>query len=200
MKIENIIKSKINTVSKNKIAVQLGYTSDKKALIALNKFIDSKDLYTWLHSGYFDLKYTAVDFFKKLCEILNIDKKIVDKALFEDAKYHAELEKFRYSYIFIDTNFKRKNELIFALAFLEFQRRLTVPIEDLLFKTEKEILIIVRNFIIKHYFVSKGDIGIWGKAVHYIFHHNENKYIFDTEGNRLFHTNISESIATLKLK
>jgi len=68
MKIENIIKSNISTVSKNKIVVQLGYTSNKKALIALNKFIDSKDLYTWLHSGYFDFKYTAVNFFKKLCK------------------------------------------------------------------------------------------------------------------------------------
>ena len=200
MKIENIIKSNINTVSKNNIAVQLGYTSNKKALIALDKFIDSKNLYEWLHSGYFDFKYTAVAFFKKLCEILDIDKSIVGKTLFEDEKYHAELEKFRYSHIFIHTNFKRKNEPIFALAFLESQRRLKVPIEDLLFKTEKEVLAIVKDFIIKHYYVSKGDLGIWGKVVNYVFHHNKNQYIFDTEGNRLFNMNISESIATLKLK
>jgi hypothetical protein len=110
------------------------------------------------------------------------------------------LEKFRYSHIFIYTNFKRNNEPIFALAFLESQRRLRVPIENLLFKTEREILTSVRDFVIKHYSVSKGDVGIWGKAINYIFHYNKNKYIFDTEGNRLFNINVSESMATLKLK
>jgi len=131
---------------------------------------------------------------------LNIDKKIVDKALFKDAKYHAELEKFKYSHIFIHTNFKGNNEPIFALAFLESQRRLRVPIENLLFKTENEILNIVKDFVIEHYSVSKGNIGILGKVLNYVFNHNKIKYIFDTEGNRLFNINVSESMATLKLK
>jgi len=199
MKIENIVKSKINIASKHKITSQLGYSSDKKALTALDKFLKSKDLHTWLHSGYFDFKYTATDLFKKLCEILEIDNKIVDKALFEDKRYQVELERFRYSYIFVYTNFKRKCEPIHVLAVLESQRRLRVPRENLLFKTEEEVLNVVKDFIIKQHFESKGDVGVWGKAINYIFHHNNNKYVFDTNGNRVFDINLTESKAILKI-
>lgn len=200
MKIEEIIKSKLATIPKSEILNKLGYSSNIKALEALDKFISSKDLYDWLHSGHFDFKYTVLSFFKKLCEIIDIDKNIVNKALLDDKKYDAELERFKDSYIYVNTNFKRKSEPIFALASLESQRRLKISPENLLFKEEDEILNIVSNFIANHYSKTKGDIGIWGKAVNYVFHHNGNKYIFDTEGNSVYNIDVSETMATLKLK
>lgn len=200
MKTDEIIKSKLITIPKTEIATKLGYASSKKAIKALDKFVDSKNLHDWLHSGYFDFKHTALSLFEKLCEIIDIDKTIIEKVLLEDEKYNAELERFKDSYIYVNTNFKRKNEPIFALACLESQRRLKVPLKNLLFKTVKEILKSVSDFIVEHYLISKGDIGIWGKALNYVFHHNGNKYIFDTKGNRVYNVDISETIATLKLK
>jgi len=101
MKIEKIIQSKLKILPKNEIANKLGYISNKKALEALKHFTNSKDLHSWLHSGFYDFKYTALSFFQKLCEILEIDKDIVDKALLDDKKYHAELERFQDSYIYM---------------------------------------------------------------------------------------------------
>lgn len=77
MKIKNIINSKLQKVSVDEVIAKLGYPSNKKAIKALDKFINSKTLYDWLHCGFYDFKYTAVDFFKKLCSILNIEDSII---------------------------------------------------------------------------------------------------------------------------
>lgn len=135
-----------------------------------------------------------------MCEIIDIDKDLVDKVLLDDRKYHAELERFKDSYIYVNTNFRRKNEPIFAFACLESHRRLKISLENLLFKTENEVLNSARDFIAQHHSMSKGDIGIWGKAINYVFHHNGNKYIFDTEGNRVYNIDVPKTMATLKLK
>lgn len=201
MEIEKIIKSKLEILPKNDIIKKLDYTSNKKGLKAFEKFINSKNLHSWLSSGFYDFKYDALSFFQKLCEIINIDKELVNQAISEDKKYCKELEKFKYSYIFVNTNFKRKGEQILALAFLESRRRLKIPVESLLFKSEDEILNIASDFISNHYKDTKGDIGIWGKTVNYVFHHNGNEYKFDTEGNRIDDDiDIVENIATLRLK
>ena len=200
MKIEEIIKAKLIIIPKSKIVNKLGYASNKKALEALDKFTSSKDLYNWLHSGYYDFKYTALSFFKKLCEIIDIDKDRVEQALLDDKKYHVQLKRFQDSYIYVNTNFKRKGEPIFALAFLESRRRLKMPVENLLFKTEDEILNCASDFIAKHFTTTKGDIGIWGKAVNYVFHYNGKRYNFDTEGNHIYNIDVPETMATLHLK
>jgi len=103
-------------------------------------------------------------------------------------------------YICVNTNFKRKGQPIFALAFSESERRLKIPVENLLFKTESEVLNIVSNFIVNHYTTTKGDIGIWGKAVNYVFHHNGKRYNFGTEGNPIYNIDVPETMATLNLK
>jgi len=201
MKIEKIIKSKLTTIPKSEILNKLGYSSSKKALEALDKFISSEDLYSWLHSGYFDFKYTALSFFKKLCEIINIDKNIVDNAFLEDKKYHTELEKFKDSYIYVNTNFKRKSEPIFALALLESKRRIQIKAEKLILKTDEQILEIVAKLIVSHYKETKGNIGIWGNIVNYVYHHYDNKtYTFNTKGKLIEDIKVNESKATLKLK
>lgn len=63
MKIEEIIKSKFRIIPKDEIVAKLGYSSSKKAIEALDKFINFKNLYDWLNSGYYDFKYTALSFF-----------------------------------------------------------------------------------------------------------------------------------------
>jgi len=200
MKIEKIIKEKLKEVSKNKILNELNYSSNKKALDAFNKFINSKNLHQWLHSGFYDFKYNSLTFFKKICEILNIEEKIIDKTLLKDKEYYKELEKFKNSYIFIYTNFKRKNEPIFVLGALESQRRINIPIKKLLFKKDKKILKIIGKIILKNYKITNGNTGIWGKAINYIFYFNNKKYIFDINGERINNIIINENKVILKLK
>jgi len=200
MKIEEIVHSRLETLPKSEIADKLGYTSNKKAQEALKQFTNSEDLHSWLHSGFYDLKYTAFSFFQKLCEIINIDKDIVSQALLDDKKYHVELKRFQNSYIYVNTNFKRKGQPIFALAFSESRRRLKIPVKNLLFKNEDEILKSVSDFIVNHYITTKGEIGIWGKTINYVFHLNGNKYNFDIEGNRIYNIDVPETMATLYIK
>ena len=197
MKTEKIIQSRLKKFPKSEIVNKLGYASNKKALEALKKFTNSKNLHSWLHGGFYDFKYTALSFFKKLCEIINIDKDRYDQALLDDKKYHEELKRFQDSYIFVNTNFKRKGQPIFALAFSEFKRRLKVPVEKLLFKNEDEILKSTSDFVVNHHKTTKGDIGIWGKAISYVFHYNGKKYNFGTEGNRIYNIDVPEPMATL---
>lgn len=201
MEIEKLVHSKLEIISKNEIVNKLGYTSRKKASNALDKFLDSQDLYSWLHSGFFDFKYTAPSFFKKLCEILDIDEDIVKQLLLDDKKHHTELEKFKDSYIFINTNFKRKSEPIFALAFLESKRHIKINQEKLIFRTDEQILAIVSESIIDNYKETKGNIGIWGDIVNYVYHnYNNETYIFNTNGKMIENIAVNESKATLTLK
>ena len=82
----------------------------------------------------------AEDFFIKLSKALNIEDSLINRELKEINLYKQEVEKFKDSYIFVNTNFKRKNEPIFALAFCENQRRIALyKKENLLFKTIDEI-------------------------------------------------------------
>lgn len=201
MEIEKLVHTKLEKISKNEILNKLGYASNKKALEAFDKFLDSQDLYSWLHSGFFDFKYTAPSFFKKLCEIIGIEESVVNQSLLDDKIHHAELEKFKDSYIFINTNFKRKSEPIFALAFLESKRHIKINPEKLIFKTDKKILEIVSKLIIDNYKETKGNIGIWGDIVNYVYHNYDDKtYLFDTNGKMIENIAVNESKATLTLK
>ncbi len=111
-----------------------------------------------------------------------------------------ELEKFQDSYIFVYTNFKRKTEPIFALAFCEGQRKVSFDKNELLFKSDKEILDIISLNIKKHYKVSDGSIGIWGKIISYTWHHKDSKtYTFYPDGSFEQSCDYVEPRATLSI-
>jgi hypothetical protein len=115
----------------------------------------------------------------------------------------TEQNRFKNSYLFIDTNFKRKSEPIFALAFMEHKRRIKYSdIGNLYFKSDEEILEMVSKFVKEDYFTCNGTIKLWGDIVSYNWHHIDgNIYIFDINGSyKLNSNNHNESKATLKLK
>ena len=95
-----------------------------------------------------------------------------------------EKQRFTNSYLFINTNFKRTTQPIFALAFCESQRRIKLDIKELLFKVDDEILQIVANFVKEDFYTSDGKAGIWGNIVSYTWHHKDDEtYIFHTDGS-----------------
>lgn len=196
------IKEKIKLQNKTLISKELGYSNLTKLEKTLNKFLQFENLYQWFEKGHYDLVNTAEDFFIKLSKALKIDENTINNEIKNITLYKHEVEKFKDSYIFINTNFKRKNEPIFALALCENQRRISLyKKENLLFKSTDEILEILSIEIKKHYLQNSDNLGIWGKIVSFQVHLFDTIYIFDTNGNlRSNDVIVFESKATLKYK
>jgi len=115
----------------------------------------------------------------------------------------SEQQRLKNCYLFIDTDFKRKSEPIFVLAFMEHKRRITHEyIGDLYFKSDDEILTIVSEFVIEDHFTRDGMVAVWGRIVSYNWHHVDGRvYVFDKNGcYKCTNENIIESQATLKIK
>ena len=119
----------------------------------------------------------------------------------EAVRIAKELRKFRDSYIFVNTNFKRKGEPIFVLAFCERQRNVAFNKNDLLFKSDEEVFNLISAIVNQHFIETKGNIGIWGNIVNYAYHHSDSEtYVFDKDGSLLDDENIIETKAVLSLK
>ncbi|RLA84629.1 MAG: hypothetical protein DRG78_01000 [Epsilonproteobacteria bacterium] len=104
----------------------------------------------------------------------------------EELAIKEELVKFKDSYIFVNTNFKRKSESIWLLGACQSQRNISLNKSNLIFKSNDEILTIISDIIKKHYKDTKGKIGIWGNIEDYIYYHKDNQiYTFDTNGNQI---------------
>ena len=196
------IKEKIKLQNKTLLAKELGYSNLTKFEITLNKFLEISTLYQWFQCGHYDLVSTTQDFFIKLSKALKIDENTINNKIETITFYKQEIEKFKDSYIFVNTNFKRKNEPIFALALCENQRRISLyKNENLLFKTTDEILEILSIEIKKHYLHNSDKLGIWGKIVSYQVHLFDTIYILDTNGSlKSNDVIVFENKATLKYK
>ena len=177
------IKEKIKLQNKTLLTKELGYSNSTKFEITLNKFLQFSTLNEWFQCGHYDLVNTAGDFFIKLSKALKIDEDTINNEIKNITLYKKEIEKFKDSYIFVNTNFKRKNEPIFSLALCENQRRISLyKKENLLFKPTDEILEILSKEIKEHYSQNSNNLGIWGKIVFYQVHLFDIIYIFDTNG------------------
>ena len=196
------IKEKIKFQNKTLLTKELGYSNSTKFEKTLNKFFQFSTLYGWFQCGHYDLVNTAEDFFIKLSKALKIDENTINNKIKNITLYKHEVEKFKDSYIFVNTNFKRKNEPIFALALCENQRRISLyKNENLLFKTTDEILEILSIEIKKHYLQNSDKLGIWGKIVSYQVHLFDTIYILDTNGSlKSNDVIVFENKATLKYK
>ena len=196
------IKEKIKFQNKTLLTKELGYSNSTKFEKTLNKFFQFSTLYGWFQCGHYDLVNTAEDFFIKLSKALKIDEDTINNEIKNITLYKHEVEKFKDSYIFINTNFKRKNEPIFALALCENQRRISLyKNENLLFKITDEILEILSIEIKKHYLQNSDNLRIWGKIVSYQVHIFDTIYTFDTNGKlRSNDVIVFENKATLKYK
>ncbi len=118
----------------------------------------------------------------------------------EAIRTSKELRKFKDSYIFVNTDFKRKGEPIFALAFCESQRNVIFNKEDLIFKSDEEVLNLISDIVKQHFIETKGNIGIWGDIVSYVYHHrNGETYVFDKNGLLRDDEKVIESKAVLSL-
>ncbi len=178
----NVINEKLKIQDKVKIIQAMGYKNVKKGLITLEKFLTCKDLASWLREGHYDLVFTGEDFFIKLCDLLEIEQNLYLGEIEIAKDYNNALHQLKPTYIFVYTDFKRKNEPIFALACLESTRRLNIDKKQILYKSSEEIFALVTSMIREHYVNNEGELKVWGKIQNYVLHLQGEKYVFNTQG------------------
>ncbi len=196
-----IIKTELDKTSTIEVVLKMGYQKAEKGLKTMNAFLKSKSMYDWLSSGHYDLKYTAEQFVEKLCSTLDLAPNLLNDELANYEKTVKEYQKWEEAYIFVNTNFKRQSQPIFALALMENYRLIFPNEEKLIFKSDKEVLAIISDFVSSHYQSNKGELKMWGKIDNYIYHHCDSKtYTFDIKGKLLKDApGISEDHATISL-
>lgn len=198
--VEDLIRENLQNVERERLVKKMGYSYVPKGLKSLNLFL-SKDLLSFFESGMYDFVYTTEEFFLKLCEALQIDKKIVEKDLKKIHEIISEKWAYENSYIYVNTYPTYCCAPFFARAFMASRLRLKIDVYILMFKSDEEVLKIVSDVIKDHFKKTKGEIPIWGKIKNYVYYHKDGeKYIFDTNGN-LIDTDeeICESKITFKI-
>jgi hypothetical protein len=178
MSLQYIIKNKLKSFDINKLAKALGYSSTQKLSERIEIVTNSDTLS--LDSSHFDFHYSAPEFIRKLCEALTIPLTLCNKIIAEiEAK--LQIKKFRFkSRLFVETNFKRKSEPIFALAALNGRRYL--PVEGFQGIDLNDQLKYIRRLIQSHY-ADQTVLEMWGNISQYVYFYDEKTIIiFSTSG------------------
>jgi hypothetical protein len=177
------IKNSLQTADVKTLAYKLGYSNTNVFEKTLKKFTGSPTILQWIENGHYDFVNNGETFLKKITNILGFDNAILQKELDYITLYKEEEQKFKSSYIFIDTNFKRESEPMGALTICEHFRRISLyKVEKFLFKSTNEILELLKIDIKKHYKKNQEGLNIWGKIVSYQLHLLGEIYLFDTNG------------------
>ena len=162
----------------------LGYHDLRKGEESLNAFLSAGSLKNWLAHGHYDFVHSSESFTKKLASLAGVDPGAIDRIVDKEAERRATLSQLQTPYIFVDTRFRRKNEPIFALAFMEGKRRIALDKETVYDRSLKETLQEVSQIIREHYRNTGGKLKLWGKIHEYRYHHLDGRtFRFDTEGH-----------------
>jgi len=190
-------------VDSSEVAKRMGYTNVKKCEARIQYVLNSPDF--GLIESNFDGIYSSEDFFNNLLKVVGLGQLIYSKEL-QDLRTMVEDERWGFRpWIFVDTNFKRKNQPIFVLAFSEGVRRFALPkkLKSMRLDEQCEYL---RAFISK-YLVDltnehQGELAIWGKPVSFHCHVTEDHVLkFDLDGNLIENIakNVDHGMATISL-
>lgn len=191
------IKNKLNGVEKEAVVSTLGYGNKKKGVKRLNLLLSINNTEEWLKTSGYDFVHSNRSFLIKLCDVLCVEKELYMKAIKKASHKLKRIAQMPEPYIFINTNFKRKNEPIFALAFSEGRRRIKVD-KTKVFESRDDGLSMVRKLVINNYNKTDGSLPMWGKIDNYFYHVYDKIYILSREGKiQSDKAEIFESKATL---
>ena len=180
---------------KKALSKALGYAREKNFSSALADLQRANSLDEFMSKGHFDWSHSSKTLILALSEYFGLN--IEDELKAAKIRYD-ERTKFRGSYIYIDTNFKRFNEPIFALAMAQYLRyiSLTPFLDELCFKTLDEQLNIISK-VVKDYYHKTKSLPVFGEITGFKLYFLGENYSLDTDGN-FIQKEIFESIATLK--
>jgi len=171
MNLRQQLQLKLSHSDYHDIAQLMGYKS--KSGKAVQRITDVlADRYLGLYSGGFDFKYRADEFLSALCSVLGMN--ISDYKSDLDAIHDEFIDRRdRYkSYVFVDTEFKRKSQPVFVLAACDGMRYIELDYE-IRIKPMHEQVKYVQSLVAQHYKETKGGIGIWGNVKRYVFFYAE---------------------------
>ena len=191
----------LQKIDPKELCKQLGY--NKKLLPhcykKLQKLKEAKKLHHFFLRGGYDFHLSAKEFVKKLCEIYEIPG---CKENIQEAEWYEErlAKQFR-SFIFVDTEFKRKNEPLFALAAMEGLRRIYLDPEWLVDTPFDDQLLHISKIVQRHYIENEGRLTLWGPIVRYAYYFDENfdPVVFMPDG-RVVSMPVYYSEASVKIK
>lgn len=166
---------------KRALSKALGYAREKNFSSALANLQRANSLDEFMSKGHFDWSHSSKTLVLALSEYFGLN--IEDE--FNAAKIrYDERAKFRGSYIYIDTNFKRFNEPIFALAMVQHLRyiSLTPFLDELCFKALDEQLNIISK-IVKDYYQKTKSLPVFGEITGFKLCFLGKNYTLDTDGN-----------------
>jgi len=114
-------------------------------------------------------------------------------------KFPAKLDN-KEVYIFVDTDFKRKNEPIFVLAALSNSRYIR-GLYELNHKTIEEQIVAVSRIIRNNYEKNSGKLELWGEIKRYHYHYSSDlpAIVFDIDGTVIGKSSFTESHAVLSI-
>ena len=166
---------------KKALSKALGYAREKNFSSALADLQRANSLDEFMSKGHFDWSHSSKTLILALSEHFGLN--INDELNAVKIRYD-ERAKFRGSYIYIDTNFKRFNEPIFALAMAQHLRyiSLTPFLDELCFKTLDEQLNIISQ-IVKDYYQKTKSLPVFGEITGFKLYLLGKNYALDTEGN-----------------
>ena len=166
------------------LLTQLGYSpKDDKASARVQAVLDSP--FYGLEASHFDFKYGGVAFVQALGQVLGIDSVAIDTEIERaQARLRAESDAFK-PYLWVDTQFKRKTQPIFALAFCEPLRFLQFAKSTAL-RPLGEQLCEVRQRIQNHMQETGGTLVMWGPVHQYFYYYADGKaLVFSREADLL---------------
>ena len=112
-------------------------------------------------------------------------------------KLNDEVKKYKNSYIYIDTNFKRTTQPIFMLAMMQGVCYVYFNKKELAFKSLDRQLQFISK-VIKNHYKSTKKLPLFGEITGYKFNHLGKSYSFDVDGT-LQDREIYESVAWIKI-
>ena len=188
---------KILTQNSDKKALSkaLGYVREQNFTRALANLEAAKSLDEFITKGHFDWAHSSVTLILALSKHFALK---IDAELSEVQKLYNERVKFRGSYIYIDTDFRRKGEPIFALAMAQHLRyiSLTPFLDELCFKALDEQLKVISK-ITKSYYQKTQTLPIFGAITGFKLYFLGKDYSLDTNGN-FTDKEIAEQVAVIK--
>lgn len=166
---------------KKVLSKALGYAREKNFSSALANLQRANSLDEFISKGHFDWSHSSKTLILALSKHFGFN--IEDELNAAKIRYD-ERAKFRGSYIYIDTNFKRFNEPIFALAMAQHLRyiSLTPFLDELCFKALDEQLNIISQ-IVKDYYQKTKSLPVFGEITGFKLYLLGKNYALDTEGN-----------------
>ena len=188
---------KILTQNSDKKALSkaLGDVREQNFTRALANLEAAKSLDEFITKGHFDWAHSSETLILALSKHFALN---IDAELGEVQKLYNERVKFRGSYIYIDTDFRRKGEPIFALAMAQHLRyiSLTPFLDELCFKALDEQLKAISK-ITKSYYQKTQTLPIFGAITGFKLYFLGRDYSLDINGN-FTDKEIAEQVAVIK--